>query len=107
MVRPFPRLLVLGCGTCVKTCFTGGEFAGLGARDWDLILPYLQENERLFGIRIDDLLTVNGNRKEPAEVYRKVQVVKLDVLAGKAPAKPGPSPRSYAGVIPEGEDADE
>jgi ferredoxin len=25
MVKPFSRLLILGCGTCVKTCFAGGE----------------------------------------------------------------------------------
>lgn len=25
MVMPYKRLLILGCGTCVKTCFTGGE----------------------------------------------------------------------------------
>lgn len=25
MVAPFKRLLILGCGTCVKTCFAGGE----------------------------------------------------------------------------------
>jgi hypothetical protein len=83
----------------------GGQFVKLGPRDWELILPYLQENERLFGIRLDQLLTVSGVKKEPAEVYRKVQVVQLDVLTAQAPAKP--NPRSYAGVIPEGEDADE
>lgn len=25
MVSPFKKLLILGCGTCVKTCFSGGE----------------------------------------------------------------------------------
>jgi len=25
IVAPYKRLLILGCGTCVKTCFAGGE----------------------------------------------------------------------------------
>jgi len=29
--------------------------------------PYLEENERLFGIAIEDLLTVNGKRLQPLE----------------------------------------
>lgn len=91
----------------------GGEFAAMTEKDWDLILPYLQENERLFGIKIEDLLTVDGIKKHYSEVYRKVQVVKLAVLAAKAPIQdqvkepPQPSPKAYAGVIPEGEDSDE
>lgn len=52
----------------------GGTFSKLTPEDWTLIHPYLQENERLFGIRIADLLTVNGEQRAPAEVYRKVEV---------------------------------
>ncbi len=32
----------------------GGEFRDFTEADWQLILPYLEENERLFGISIDD-----------------------------------------------------
>jgi len=59
----------------------GGEFVSLEPADWDLVLPYLRENERLFGISVEDnLLTVGGQRKGYQEVYRKVQAVALDVL---------------------------
>ncbi len=59
----------------------GGEFSIITAEDWELILPYLKENERLFGISIeDDLLTVSGDKRAPQEVYRKVQPVKTLVL---------------------------
>jgi glutamate synthase domain-containing protein 3 len=51
----------------------GGELVPLKEKDWALILPYLQENEALFGISIEnDLLTVDGSRLSPFEVYRKV-----------------------------------
>lgn len=103
----------------------GGEFTTLNEKDWELILPYLEENERLFNIKISDLLMVNGIKRAYSEVYRKVQVVKLAVLAGKvAPTKVTPKPRlpgdiqmpqpsfnpsikEYAGLVPEGLDADE
>ncbi|UCF16575.1 MAG: hypothetical protein JSW59_03765, partial [Phycisphaerales bacterium] len=63
----------------------GGRFTEVSEKDWDLILPYLQANERHFGISIeDDLLTVDGKRLLPGQVYRKVQVVKLAVLAKEA-----------------------
>jgi len=63
----------------------GGRFTDLSDKDWDLILPYLKANEQHFGISIeDDLLTVDGRRLLPGQVYRKVQVVKLAVLAKEA-----------------------
>jgi len=61
----------------------GGEFAEFTDADWNLILPYLTENERLFGISIEsDLLTVSGQKKKPADVYRKIRAVQLAVLTG-------------------------
>lgn len=56
----------------VEEQLNGGNFAPLTDRDWDLILPYLRENERLFDISVDDLLTVDGRQRLPKEVYRKV-----------------------------------
>jgi len=65
----------------VEEQLNGGEIVPLGAADWNLILPYLQENERLFGISIDqDLLMVEGHLRHPDQVYRKVQAVKLAIL---------------------------
>ena len=59
----------------------GGRFFDLKPSDWEVILPYLRENERLFGISIEeDLLMVDGVKKDYAEVYRKVGAVRLDVL---------------------------
>jgi len=69
----------------VEQQLNGGEFADMEERDWNLIKPYLEENERLFGIYIDrHLLAVNGERRSPLEVYRKVRAVRLSVLAGEA-----------------------
>lgn len=52
----------------------GGIFVPFTEEDWRLIEPYLRENERLFGIAITDLLTVDGVERSPGEVYRKVVV---------------------------------
>ena len=52
----------------------GGEIVALEEKDWDLILPVLKENERLFGISVkEDLLAVEGEQRNPLEVYRKVR----------------------------------
>ena len=50
----------------------GCIFSPFTEKDWELILPYLTENEKLFGIKIDDLLTVNGKKLDPRKIYRKV-----------------------------------
>jgi glutamate synthase domain-containing protein 1/glutamate synthase domain-containing protein 3 len=71
----------------VERQLNGGEFALLTDKDWRLIRPYLEENERLFGIAIAELLTVDGRLCEPDEVYRKVIAVKLQVLAGSEKKK--------------------
>jgi glutamate synthase domain-containing protein 3 len=46
----------------VERQLNGGVFSPLGDKDWRLIRPYLEENERLFGVRCEDLLTVDGER---------------------------------------------
>jgi glutamate synthase domain-containing protein 1/glutamate synthase domain-containing protein 3 len=61
----------------------GGQFMPLTDEDWEIILPYLEENERLFGITVDDLLTVNGVKRAPVEVYRKVAPSKVAALSSK------------------------
>ncbi len=58
----------------------GGVFADLEKADWDLIEPYLKENERLFGIKIQELMTVNGVQRPPQEIYRKVIVKGSDTV---------------------------
>lgn len=59
----------------------GGHFVPMTAADWDLIEPYLAENARLFNIPLERLLSVDGEEREPAQVYRKVAAVRLSVLA--------------------------
>jgi hypothetical protein len=51
----------------------GGDFADLQAEDWALIRPYLEENERLFGIPLAGLLQINGAAASANEVYRKIR----------------------------------
>jgi glutamate synthase domain-containing protein 1/glutamate synthase domain-containing protein 3 len=67
----------------VKEQLNGGQFQQLANEDWETILPYLQENERLFGIKIDALLTVDGAKRTPAEVYRKIAPAQTAAVPAK------------------------
>jgi glutamate synthase domain-containing protein 1/glutamate synthase domain-containing protein 3 len=67
--------------TLVEQQLNGGKFARLSNADWELILPMLEENQRLFGITIEDLLTENGRMRKPASVYRKVVPGSVAALA--------------------------
>ena len=59
----------------------GGRLAEFSKRDWELILPELQENERLFGISVEkNLLTINGELFSPSRVYRKIEPIPLQEL---------------------------
>jgi glutamate synthase domain-containing protein 3 len=55
----------------------GGMFDAVSDEDWDLIRPYLEENERLFGSMVKDLLTVDGVRRPPHIVFRHGTAVPL------------------------------
>lgn len=91
--RPYPgsNLFSLASGgavyirdphrTLVDEQLNGGAFAELSEDDWNLILPVLLENERYFGIKVDDLLTVDGKKLTPKEIYRKVYPMALAVLS--------------------------
>jgi glutamate synthase domain-containing protein 1/glutamate synthase domain-containing protein 3 len=64
----------------------GGRFRPFVDEDWELIRPYLEENERLFGISIDnDILEVEGRRCRPHEVYRVIGAAESKVLSAKKP----------------------
>jgi len=58
----------------------GGKIVTISQEDWEKILPLLEENERLFGIRVEDLLTVDGVVRRPEQVYRKVVPVEVAAL---------------------------
>jgi glutamate synthase domain-containing protein 1/glutamate synthase domain-containing protein 3 len=59
----------------------GGEFAQITDADWKLIQPYLEENERLFNITIDRLLTVDNRKIAPQDIYRKIRPKKTVAAA--------------------------
>jgi glutamate synthase domain-containing protein 1/glutamate synthase domain-containing protein 3 len=58
----------------------GGTFVPFDETHWNLVRPLLEENERLFGIALEWLLSVDGERRKPGEVYRTIIPVRNSVL---------------------------
>jgi glutamate synthase domain-containing protein 3 len=75
----------------VEEQLNGGEFAEIAEADWQLIRPYLEENEKLFGITVDRLLTVADQKRAPKDVYRKIMPKKAAASAKAQPAKVEPA----------------
>jgi glutamate synthase domain-containing protein 3 len=50
----------------------GGAFVPFRERHWRLMEPYLRKNEAWFGLTVDRLLRVEGERRIPQEVYRVI-----------------------------------
>ena len=72
----------------------GGNINGIEERDWELMRPLLQENERLFGIPVQRLLQAGGATLPPERVYRKISPRALQALqAEEAWVKAGISPQ--------------
>jgi glutamate synthase domain-containing protein 3 len=72
----------------VEAQLNGGAYHALTDEDWQLIEPYLLENERLFGITVEELLTVDGVLREPANVYRKISSVTAKIAAAAREDEP-------------------
>jgi hypothetical protein len=59
----------------------GGKISTISREDWERILPLLKENEKAFGIQVEDLLNVDGVIRRPERVYRKVVPIEVAALA--------------------------
>lgn len=64
-------------GTLSDDQLNGGEFAPTAPEDWELLRPYLEENERLFGITVERLL----GGQAPERVYRKIRPAVHEALS--------------------------
>jgi hypothetical protein len=50
----------------------GGAFVAFREEHWALIEHVLKENEAWFGLPLETLLTVDGERRSPRQVYRAI-----------------------------------
>jgi glutamate synthase domain-containing protein 3 len=67
-------------GTVGVDQLNGGRLGSMDDDDWKLITPYLEENEKLFGIRLKDLLRIDASLLEFSRIYRKVEAIPLEAL---------------------------
>ena len=67
-------------GTVGIDQLNGGRLGSMDDDDWKLITPYLEENEKLFGIRLKDLLRIDASLLEFSRIYRKVEAIPLEAL---------------------------
>jgi len=58
----------------------GGKIVTISREDWEKILPLLKENERLFGIKVEELLKVDAIERRPEQVYIKVVPTEVTAL---------------------------
>ena len=63
-----------------KEQLNGGEFGEMTQEDWNLIQPFLEENERLFGISQKRLLHYNEITLKPVQIYKKIIPSRIQAL---------------------------
>jgi len=92
MATPYPgsNLFSLASGGAVyvrdpqelitKDQLNGGRFEELSSDDWDILLPYLEENDRLFNIPVERLLMYQGLKLPFDQIYRKIVPATTRVL---------------------------
>lgn len=61
----------------------GGIFGEMGSADWEVILPYLEENNIYFNIPVPRLLEYKGRALRYDQVYRKICPAPTHILYGE------------------------
>jgi hypothetical protein len=61
----------------------GSSFATLSTHDWELIFPYLLENEKHFDIPVQRLLEWDGQLLPFHRIYRKISPIHTAAIAAE------------------------
>lgn len=67
-------------GIITEAQLNGGEFSEMTQADWNIILPYLEENADHFEIPVSVLLTHKGRSLPFHQIYRKIQPLENQIL---------------------------